>query len=63
MNISVTITNDGLVEDKNDKLSIHKMSAKYLKTSNNNGWDYWYVDKNKPLDDLRKKYRKEILNE
>lgn len=63
MSVVVEIINDGQVKDHSEKLSIHKMSAKYLKLSNNNGWDYWYIDKNKPLDDLRKKYRKEILNE
>ena len=30
---------DGNVYDSSEVLSIHKMSAKYLKKKNNNGWD------------------------
>jgi len=62
MTVVVEITNDGKVKDNLEILSIHQMSAKYLKLQNNNGWDYWYISKNKPLDDLRKRYRKEQLN-
>ena len=42
-----TIENNGYINDGEDILSIHKMSAKHLGLSNNNGWDYfWINDKN-----------------
>ena len=34
------------VYDNEEVLSIHKMSAKYLNRTNNNGWDYFYVKEN-----------------
>ena len=37
---------DGNVYDNDEVLSIHKMSAKYLNRTNNNGWDYFYVKEN-----------------
>lgn len=39
-----TIMEDGRVSDGIDILSIHKMSAKHLQLSNNNGWDYYWVE-------------------
>ena len=59
------ILNNGEVFDGNEKLSIHKMSAKILNKVNNNGWDFFYVvieGKLIPLNDLRYKYDKEINN-
>lgn len=53
------VNEDGKVYDGIDILSIHKMSAKYLGKTNNNGWDYFYI-KNKeliPLDKLRYNYQ------
>ena len=53
------VNEDGKVCDGIDILSIHKMSAKYLGKTNNNGWDYFYI-KNKeliPLDKLRYNYQ------
>ena len=53
---------DGKVTDGEDILSIHKMSAKYLNKTNNNGWDYFYYKKDKelvPIDNLRYKYAEE----
>ena len=47
---------DGKVTDGEDILSIHKMSAKYLKQTNHNGWDYFYYKKGEKLisiDNLR----------
>lgn len=44
--------------------SIHKISAKILGKSNNNGWGYWFVKRNNTLvsiDDLRHQYEKEKL--
>ena len=34
---------DGTVSDDRDTLSIHKMSAKALGVTNNNGWTFFYV--------------------
>ena len=55
------LTSDGYVNDGSDILSIHKMSAKQLKLSNHNGWDYFYYKSNelKPINDLRYKYKEE----
>lgn len=57
---------NGKVTDGEEELSIHKMSAKYLNKTNNNGWDYFYYKKDKklmPIDDLRYKYVEEYENE
>ncbi len=40
------ICEDGDVFDGETKASIHKMSAKYLSRSNNNGWDYFWCEYN-----------------
>ena len=40
------ICEDGNVQDGETKSSIHKMSAKFLKRSNNNGWDYFWCEYN-----------------
>jgi len=37
------LTSNGYVEDKNETLSIHKMSAKHLNLPNHNGWNFFYV--------------------
>ena len=49
---------DGNVYDNDEVLSIHKMSAKYLNRTNNNGWDYFYVKENEliSIDELRYRY-------
>ena len=61
-----TVTEDGNVSDGNDILSIHKMSAKHLNLTNNNGWDYyWTIDKDKgfiPINDLRYLYSESEAN-
>ena len=38
------VTINGYVYDGTQELSIHKMSAKSLGKTNNNGWDYFYID-------------------
>lgn len=38
-----TIHDNGYIDDGDDILSIHKMSAKHLGLSNNNGWDYFWI--------------------
>lgn len=43
--------------------SIHRVSAKILNRKANNGWDFWYVERNGELvsiDDLRQDYRKRM---
>ena len=60
------IAQNNKVEDSEELLSIHKMSAKYLNQLNHNGWDYFYVYyKNDfvPLNDLRYLYSEEQNNE
>ncbi len=45
--------------------SIHKVSATYLKKQSNNGWKFWYVERNGKLisiDKLRQQYIKTFLN-
>lgn len=57
--IEVIVTNKGRVSDGIEELSIHKMSAKYLGKTNNNGWDYFWVESDKgfiELDRLRYDY-------
>ena len=44
--------------------SIHKISAQILSKVSNNGWTFWYTDKNNQLisiDDLRNQYIKKYL--
>jgi site-specific DNA-methyltransferase (adenine-specific) len=50
------------VNDGEETLSIHKMSAKVLNLTNNNWWDYFWVNKNWQLisiNSLRYKYIEE----
>lgn len=45
--------------------SIHSISAKILKKTNNNGWGYWFIERNgmlKSIDDLRTNYFKEQVD-
>lgn len=60
--ISVVVTKEGHVNDGEETLSIHKMSGKHLGKSNNNGWDYYWVDYKKKfisINDLRYIYTDE----
>lgn len=41
------VMEDGKVSDGVDILSIHKMSAKHLNLTNNNGWDYYWIEDEK----------------
>lgn len=53
---SVFLCADGNVSDGEEKLSIHKMSAKLLGRTNNNGWDYFWTEQNEDfisIDSLR----------
>jgi len=50
------------IEYNSEVGSIHKISAKILNKSSNNGWKYWYVKRDKKLiliDELRDLYLKE----
>ena len=52
-------TSDGFVG------SIHKVSAKYLNKQANNGWKFWYVERDGQLisiDDLRNQYIEKFVN-
>lgn len=56
------VKDNGNVYDGEDELSIHKMSAKYIHRSNNNGWDYFYTNYNNKflsIDRLRYIYKEE----
>ena len=60
------LTKEGkLIDDKNNIIDIHSGIAKTkgAKCSRLNGWDYWMVKRNDkmiPINNLRKKYLKEI---
>ena len=60
-----TIEDNGYINDGEDILSIHKMSAKHLGLSNNNGWDYFWIENKQQnfvtLDSLRYEFKKEQL--
>lgn len=64
---TVTVQKNGNVYDGIDSLSIHKMSAKLKKCSNNNGWDYFFIyDKDNnfvSINELRFKAKKLTENE
>ncbi len=56
---------NGHLKDKEESLSIHKMSGKMRDLDNGNGWDYWFVQRGKEfisIDSIRKDYRKKELN-
>ncbi len=58
------IETNGYINDGQDTLSIHKMSAKHLGLKNNNGWDYFWINRNNQfveLDSLRYEYQKNEL--
>lgn len=60
-----TIENNGYINDGEDNLSIHKMSAKHLGLSNNNGWDYFWINDNNQfieLNSLRYKFQNNFQN-
>ena len=60
------VCKDGKVIDNEEKLSIHKMSAKILKKINNNGWDYFYIyfeNQFLSINELRYKYKERENNE
>ncbi|MDR2602468.1 MAG: site-specific DNA-methyltransferase, partial [Spirochaetaceae bacterium] len=55
------VLEDGKLEYKNQKGSIHKIGAMIQQTSSCNGWKFWYImrdDKFILIDDLRNEYIK-----
>jgi len=63
--VSAKILENGHLNDGQETLSIHRMSAKYLKKDNNNGWDYWhFIDGAdlKSINVLRDEYAKKFFN-
>jgi len=63
-NNKVKVNADGTINN-GETGSIHSISAKILNKQSSNGWDYWYVIRDKKLmsiDDLRYKYAREFMN-
>ena len=61
---SAKVEDDGNLFFNKRKYSIHKLSAILLNKTNNNGWDYWYVNRNhqlKSINEIRKEYRRKEL--
>lgn len=61
---SAQVLADGSLKTDEITASIHKASATILNKSANNGWAYWYAERNKKLvsiDDLRKEYFEKYL--
>ena len=55
-----SIAKNNKVLYQNEEYSIHKLSAKLLNKSNNNGWSYFFIKRNDKLiciDDLRYKFQ------
>jgi DNA modification methylase len=62
---SAKILADASLEGNGIVGSIHKVSAAYLKKENHNGWNYWFVKRNKELisiDQLRLDYEEKYMN-
>ena len=60
---SAIVKPDGNLNTNELDGSIHKVSAHFLNISNNNGWDFWYIEKEEgliPISEIRKNY---IINE
>ena len=60
-----TIRLDGSLEKDGEAASIHRMGAKVQELDACNGWTFWHIDKGngfKPIDELRKEYRKNMGN-
>ncbi|MDR0955837.1 MAG: site-specific DNA-methyltransferase [Candidatus Nomurabacteria bacterium] len=58
-NAKAKLTDAGYADDSTETLSIHKMAAKILRKANQNGWDYWYVNRDgkmKFINDFRYEY-------
>ena len=62
--IKATILADSTLKYKDEVGSIHRLSAKILNKSNNNGWEFWY-SKNKDslisINEMRENYVKKFI--
>ena len=64
--IKAAVLADSSIEYGETIGSIHKVSAAILNKTNNNGWDYWYVERGERLvsiDKLRYQYESEYLKQ
>ncbi len=55
---------NGTIQTGNVSGSIHTVSAKLLGKTSNNGWKFWYVERNnnlKSIDELRNEYAKKYI--
>jgi len=62
--ISAQVLADSSISYNGEVGSIHKISASILKKSNNNGWDFWYVVRDRklvPIDNFRYDYDSKFL--
>jgi len=59
-----TVRIDGSLEMNGEAASIHKMGARVQELDACNGWTFWHFkdgDKLSQIDEIRKRYRKEVL--
>ena len=63
---ATVLANASIEMDDGFVASIHKVSARFLKKQSNNGWKFWYIERNNKLisiDKLREQYIKTYLND
>lgn len=60
--ICKVLENGKVTDHSNNQLSIHKMSAKQLKKTNHNGWEYFFVKRDNRLKAIND-FRYEVENE
>lgn len=61
---TATVLANGTIQYGNEVGSIHKISAKILNKSSNNGWTFWYVERDnnlKSINELRNEYAKKYI--
>lgn len=62
--VQAQVLADSTINYNGEVGSIHKISASILDKTNNNGWDFWYVNRNNKLvsiDELRYAYNSKFL--
>jgi len=63
---NATVLGNGVLSYKDGEGSIHKVSAKILDKNANNGWTFWYAERDKKLisiNELREEYVKKYLKQ